>query len=426
MTSPFLTAAEAAATLGITQSTLYAYVSRGLIRSEEVPGSRARRYHRADVEALKQRKEYRADPTKATESTLDWGLPILSSAITLIQDGQPYFRGIPAVRLAAERSVEDVAAWIWLGEFAPLPEPEPARSFSPRLARLAGDLADLAPIDRLQALVPIAGAEDPAAFDLRPSAVVHTAARILRLLPAFATVAFPFEGRRRSDRARDRGAGRGGVAEALARSWSPHEPAAADLIRSALIVAADHELNVSAFAGRCVASAGSSPYAVVSAGLAALQGPRHGGHCDRVEALFEQAGTPDRAKACVAARLRRGDAIPGCSPRLYPQGDPRGAFLMDRVTRGFGRSPHVALARALSGAFFDLLGERPSIDFGLVAVSRVLGLPPGGAITLFAIGRSIGWLGHAMEQYRAGTMIRPRARYVGPAPAAAPPSPPAR
>jgi citrate synthase len=65
----------------------------------------------------------------------------------------------------------------------------------------------------------------------------------------------------------------------------------------------------------------------------------------------------------------------------------------------------------------SLLGERPTVDFGLVTLARALGLPPGGAKALFALGRTVGWIGHTIEQYVDGSLIRPRARYVGELPA---------
>jgi citrate synthase len=75
------------------------------------------------------------------------------------------------------------------------------------------------------------------------------------------------------------------------------------------------------------------------------------------------------------------------------------------------------LATAITEAMFDLSGDRPTIDFGLVALARTLELPPGSALALFALGRTIGWLGHAIEQYRSNRLIRPRARYIGEQPA---------
>jgi citrate synthase len=85
-------------------------------------------------------------------------------------------------------------------------------------------------------------------------------------------------------------------------------------------------------------------------------------------------------------------------------------------------SPVVALAAAVRGAAYEVIGEYPTVDFGLAVLGRALQLPPGGAMALFAIGRAIGWIGHAIEQYQQDRIIRPRARYVGVLPAAHPAS----
>jgi citrate synthase len=77
-------------------------------------------------------------------------------------------------------------------------------------------------------------------------------------------------------------------------------------------------------------------------------------------------------------------------------------------------------ARELAAAAHAVLGEAPTIDFALVAVSRALGLPAGAALTLFAIGRTIGWIGHAIEQYAKDAIIRPRAKYIGEQPGGGP------
>src|SRR3954470_23236582 len=112
----FLTAQEAAAELGISLATLYAYASRGMLRSEAVPGEpRARRYPREDVLRLKEKKELRREPEKAAPKALSWGAPVLSSAITLVEDGRLYYRGRDATELA-RTTVEEVAALIWTGE----------------------------------------------------------------------------------------------------------------------------------------------------------------------------------------------------------------------------------------------------------------------------------------------------------------------
>jgi len=203
--------------------------------------------------------------------------------------------------------------------------------------------------------------------------------------------------------------------EPLRRAWSLPDDAA-PLLNTALILCADHELNVSSFTARCVASAGGTPYGVVQAGLAALRGSRHGGHTERVEALLREVGAPSQARAALAARLQRGEPVPGFGHRLYPDGDPRGRLLLEMAREYGPHSPAVALSAAVAAAAGELLGKRPTVDFGLVTAAGALELPAGSALALFAIGRAIGWIGHALEQIEAGTIIRPRARYVGPLP----------
>ena len=89
----FYSAREAAEALGVTLPTLYAYVSRGLLRSEGEPGGKARRYPRADVDGLRRKREQRGDPGPIAEGALDWGTPVLPSAIALITAGRLYYRG---------------------------------------------------------------------------------------------------------------------------------------------------------------------------------------------------------------------------------------------------------------------------------------------------------------------------------------------
>lgn len=400
MDDRFLTAQEAAAELGISLTTLYAYASRGMLRSEPVPGEpRARRYRREDVSRLKEKKELRKDPEKAAPKTLSWGTPVLESALTLIQDGRLYYRGRDAATLARAATVEEVAALLWTGDPG-----EAGRLFTGVAGeppRIAWHLPEgLTPIERCQVAVPLVGAADLTAWDLRPAAVATTGARILRLMARVAAGGpSPLPS--------------GSIAEILQAGWTPDHPEAAGPIGAALILAADHELNVSAFTARCVASAAASPWDVVSAGLAALKGARHGGHTARVEALFREVETAARARQVLADRMRRGEEIPGFGHPLYPEGDPRGAALLEMAAGLAPRSPAVECAQALAEAGRELLREHPTIDLGLVALSRALDLPERTPLALFALGRTIGWIGHAIEEYGLNRLIRPRAAYVG-------------
>lgn len=166
----------------------------------------------------------------------------------------------------------------------------------------------------------------------------------------------------------------------------------------ALILCADHELNVSTFTARCVASAAATPYAVIAAGLAALGGVRHGGQATRAAALLREVAQPDRAHHVLADRLRRGDPIPGFGHRLYPAGDPRAAALLERLAAAYPDAPGVALGRATSVEAQRLLGERPTVDFALAVLSAALGSPDGIEVALFALGRAVGWIAHALEE----------------------------
>lgn len=396
----YLTAKEAAQVLGISVATVYAYVSRGLIRSEATgEKSRVRRYRREDVEALRSRKEVRRNPAKAVESALHFGAPVLESAITLIQNGRLYYRGHDALALAVSRSFEEVAALIWRDHFAT----EGLFPVDVVMPTWVAPMTDLPPIESFQALLPLAAVQDLGAYDLSATAVPHTGARIVSLLTAAVTKQMPVTG----------------IAAALQQAWvsprltglSPEKARA--LLDTALILCADHELNVSSFTARCVASAASTPYGVVLAGLAALQGAKHGGYTARVEALFREAGSVAGAQTAVLGRLRRGEAIPGFGHKLYPEGDPRACLLLQQVQASCPDVEAVALASALETAVQQSIGLQPTVDFGLVTLAYAMQLPAHAALTLFALGRTVGWIGHALEQYQVDQIIRPRARYTG-------------
>jgi citrate synthase len=400
---PFLAAPEAARELGISLPTLYAYVSRGLIRSEAAGEQRrARRYHAEDIARLKAGKEARRDPGGAARMSLSWGMPVLDSAITLIADGRLYYRGRDALELAVTRSLEDVAGLIWLdqleskplGLFAP-PDPRQLRT----VMNWRRKVPRLGMIDRFQVLLPIIAAQDLAAFDLRREAVARTAARILQLL----TLSIGGD----SDSASC------SIVDMLERSRAPDKSDAAGLMNAALILCADHELNVSSFTARCVASSAATPYDVALAGLAALKGGRHGGATARVGAFLDELADAKQVRRVIADRLRRGERLPGFGQPLYPNGDPRARILLDEISKVCRRSPAMEMAFCVITEAQRATGEHPNIDFGLTVLTRILNLGAGYPLALFALGRTIGWIGHAIEQYEMGQLIRPRARYVG-------------
>jgi citrate synthase len=393
----YLTAGQAAEYLGITPATLYSYVSRGLLRSEPVgANSRSRRYLAADVYALRQRKEQRRNPAAVAATVLDFGEPVLNSGITLILGGRLYYRGHDACVLAQEQSFESVASLLWTGELGALPQVAPLSAAW--LALLSQVPPQTTPLAALQSLLPLVQTLDPSAHDFSPATVARLGQSIIQLLIAI------IGGNPRTP----------SLVDGLISAWQPSLPDTHSVLNAMLILAADHELNISSFTARCVASTGAPPHAALAAALAALQGPRHGGQTLRCEAFLREVAW-DGPQA-VTNRLRRGDSLPGFGHLLYPDGDPRGHFLTEAALAAAPDSSAASVVRTARDTVYAQVGQLPSLDFGLVAAGRILGLPSGAPLLIFALGRIAGWIGHIIEQYQADHLIRPRARYIGPQP----------
>lgn len=396
MATEWLSSKEAARRLGVSAATLYAYVSRGLLRSEANVGQRERRYRADDVSRLKRRREVGRKAESIAANALDFGTPVLESSLTLIENGHLFYRGHDATRLARSASLEQVAQLLWDCDDRPFA----ARNLPPMSAALRGAwnaAVALPPVDRCLVLLPAAARWDhPSWIEDRP-AMLETGARILRLLAA-AVTSQPL-----SDRP---------VHEQLAAAWNV-PPEQAPLIRAALVLSADHEFNASAFAARVVASTGANLYGSTMAGLVAVNGPRHGGLTRRVARMmsdFEGVSDLDAALASMAQDGR----YPGFDHPLYPDGDIRATALLAMLREIMPASPELAIADRVAAAAERLADARPNVDFATVTVERVLRLPRDSALAMFLLGRTVGWIAHALEQAANGTLIRPRARYTGP------------
>jgi citrate synthase len=249
----YFTAAEAARNLGITRATLYAYVSRGLIRSERGQG-RARRYHASDVAALRHGGESAVKPD-------------IETSITLALDGRLYYRGRDAAILARDLSVREAAALIWQADpvacFAAGNLPAPLENQS----LLLEALAELPPAARAQAMLQAAiPAQKPGAFRDAES-LGREGAKLLRFLVACVAGVVP------SSRP---------VEAVLAEAWGL-ESARRPLLRSCLILSADCGIDAASQAARLACATGGHPWRAVSCGLAALD---KGGVNSAAEPLF--------------------------------------------------------------------------------------------------------------------------------------------
>lgn len=399
MAGEWLTSREAARRLGVSAATLYAYVSRGLLRSEATDGQRERRYRADDISRLKRRREVGRKAESIANHALDFGTPVLESSLTLIENGRLYYRGRDAEELARTASLEETAKVLWDCDDRPFaPDNLPPMTAELRRAWLAA--ATLSPIDRCLVVLPAAAAVDHSSWVEDRAALLETGVRVLRLLTA-AVTARPLSAQP--------------VHQQLAEAWGV-PPAHALLLRAALVVMADHEFNASTFAARVVASTGANLYGAAMAGLAALNGPRHGGGTRRVAALFDDARKARNLEAPLVQRIRDHIYIHGFGHRLYPDGDVRSTILDKILRETVPGSPELAFAAKLSAAVERLIDRKANIDFTTVVVERVLGLPKDSALALFLLGRTVGWIAHALEQSAHAALIRPRARYTGPRP----------
>ncbi len=368
----WLTATEALTLLGTQPQTLYANVSRGRIKARPDPvDSRRSLYRGDDVRRLAQRAAGRRKQEAVATAAMHWGEPVLRTSISTVTDGRLLYRGHDASTLAETATLEEVTALLWQSP-ADLPALGPATGGH----GIAAAFVALATM-----------AAKPTSMGRHPAMLAREAGHVLGVLAqALAGSARPHEP----------------LHARLARTWD--RPDAADVIRRALVLLADHELNASTFAARVTVSTGASLWAGTLAGLGALSGPQHGQASRGIAALVGDVS--DSTDDALREWLGEGRHVPGMGHPLYPYGDPRCTALLE----SFEAPPEYQTYRV---AAEDITGDLPNIDFALAAMTARFDLPDDAGFTLFALARAAGWLAHMMEQIASGEMIRPRARYVG-------------
>ncbi|HEY1709165.1 MAG TPA: citrate synthase family protein [Rhizomicrobium sp.] len=391
----YLTAGEAAAELSVTPATLYAYVSRGLVRSEPVgDGARAKRYRAEDVRSLKNRRA----PLVEAQGLKSADLPVMDSSVSTITVEGPIYRGVYATALAEKATLEQTATLLWDATASDPFAKSNMPVVSPAMRAILEAAKDAPFIDRAVAVLSLATEADPRAYNNASEGRAATGARIVRLVTAAMTGSEPSAEP---------------LHKQIARAWAPKHKHAEDLIRRALVLLADHELNASTFTVRCAVSTGISLYDAMIAGLVALKGPRHGGVGPMASRLVDTLLDGDVA-TIVRERVAMGERFPGFGHMVYRDGDPRATSLFSALIKaGIDKRLAVDVPERIREA----TGTFPNCDYALAVMRRTLDMPPGSETAMFAIGRTAGWVAHAIEQLESRKLIRPRARYVGPAPA---------
>ncbi|GAB3394128.1 citrate synthase [Humibacter soli] len=416
---PRLTAAQAAARLGVKQQTLYAYVSRGLLgRERDANGSS---FDPLEIEEFASGRRARATPRPDGRTAQGAPLMVLDTDIALIEDDELYFRGVPAETLARSASFESVARWLWDDERGPVPQqaqqrassfvadPDAVSSAAPALAFLPAAATHL---DRIQASVPMLGAADATRHDLDPDAVRAAGVRLI------AGVVDVLGG---GTEAAVRTAGEGStIADRLWSALQARDADAAELhaLNAALVLLVDHDLAVSTLAVRAAASARATPYAAVSSGLGALDSALHGNASVAAAELIGLVLDGTDARTAVAQTVARtGRAAPGFGQPLYSGTDARARALLPLIAELPGWQPVAAAVDDLAAEVVGHTGRHPNVDLALAALVLATGLPSDAGVAIFAVSRMVGWIAHALDEYgRRPLRLRPRGHYVGPLP----------
>jgi citrate synthase len=388
----YLSADEAAALLRVSLPTLYAYVSRKNIRSIKIAGTPKRRYWAEDIQRLVK--------VPAAEKAVAKRSPPSDSAITLITDDGLFYRGHDVVELAERATVEEVAELIW----------QVPSAFGESLPRAPKDSAQLLKIyehmsaqEKAIALFPLVQRENPKAFDLSPETYARTGADVVRWFAALVVGATEPSTQP--------------LHEFITRSCGAPS-AHADLIRRLLILSIDHELDHTTHSVRVAATTGATPYYAVIAALAAARGHKVAyGRNEAASRMIEEICTAVDPTRPILQRYNQDGHIVGFGPNVHSINDPRASNLLAALTAAFdGDSEFIKLQKAFSVAS-ELVAYPPEFILMVSFIGRKLGLH-GQEISLGGVGRSIGWIAHASEQYNQHHQGRPRARYTGMLPTA--------
>lgn len=401
----YLTVAETAERLGVKRETVYAYASRGLLTSVRSAERRGSRFAQDEVERLAARGRESEPPSGAVER--------IRTGITLLADDGVFYRGVPATSLG---SLEAAAGLLWETDPPDL-RPDPDREAVARAA-----LAALPPgtrlTDRIRLAVAAQAAVDPLRADVSAPAVVRTAAGLLGTTVA---ALGPVAGGAAPGGATTPGDDPTNPTGVAARLWPVllREPSRAGppppAVDAALVLLADHGLAASTVAARVAASARADVHAVVSAGLGALDGREHG-LVSSLAFRFLGDARSDPVGA-LGERLRAAERVPGFGHAVYTGPDPRAVTLFALLRDDPAAAEVMSTVDAVVDGMARGAGPAPNVDLALAALMHAHDLRPDAGEAMFAVARAVGWVAHALEEYREpGSRFRPAGVYVGPRP----------
>ncbi|WP_321911908.1 citrate synthase family protein [Burkholderia cepacia] len=398
--------------LNIKQGTLYAYVSRGIIKTAPHPDGRKSLYFRADVERVRSRKRGRPPQSAAAESTMHWGTPVVTSAITQITAGGPVYRNRSAVEMARSGvSFETVAQLLFtgtwqdnFGAWAGIDTPSDVN----RLLQSYPDGVRSNDIGNLLGMVTMAlGMHERGTSEISDGVSV-TAARLLIQTMAGChgflqtkghfTLRHPMEA----------------LAHLILRaSRVEASPEALHALNGAMIVLADNELAPATFAARIAASTNADLFNCVAAAIGSHVGFSTGTATQKVETALLQTTTERDLGQRISLVREYGASLFGFNHPMYPEGDPRADVILELIAGlpNLDAGTHNTL-EFLTKVREDLKAY-PGVAIAMVTLSRALGLPDGSSTAIWILSRTAGWVAHILEQRTQGFLLRPRAKFVG-------------
>jgi citrate synthase len=380
-----------------------------------------------------------AQPPKPTPSSAGSLKDVIAAptAICTIDgiEGKLIYRGYSIEDLAAHTTFDEVVYLLWEGE---LPNKSQLDAFSARLTggrevpavlidhlRMIPD--DAHPLAALRSGVSLLSHHDPQSESMDPKATRAKAERLLGQVPTIVTA------RARLRTGEEPIPPRPDLPAASNFLWmlfgkEPDE-VTAHAMDVAFILHAEHEFNASSFVARVAAGTYVDLHSSLTAAIAALKGPRHGGANEDVIEMIEEVGSPERADAWARERLQRYLSasreerakpelrFPGMGHAVYKTWDPRARILQKlagEVANLHGEGWIAEIQETVRGVAAEGLGLNPNVDYYSAGLYHALGIPSDLFTSIFATARTAGYVAHIEEQLGGGRLIRPRGEYTGP------------